>query len=73
MAKRRAALGAPPPAPAAKIRRQGWRVIALGAAVTAAGFVALSRVDATGRNAAAVAAPLLILGGYAAIGLGIFL
>ena len=37
------------------------------------GFAALSRADAMGRNWAANLAPFLILGGYAAIGIGLYL
>lgn len=50
----------------------GWKVIAAGAGAVITGFFVLSRVDSMGRNWAADVAPLLILGGYALIGLGIF-
>ena len=50
----------------------GWKMIAGGAAIVIAGFFALSKADTMGRNWAADAAPLLILAGYALIGLGIF-
>jgi hypothetical protein len=38
-----------------------------------AGFAVLSRADALGRNWAASLSPFLILGGYAAAGIGLFL
>ena len=44
-----------------------------GGAVVLLGFAVLSRADALGRNWAASLAPFLILGGYAAIGAGLFL
>ena len=50
----------------------GWRLIAGGACAVFVGFLVLSQADPLGRNWAASAAPLLILGGYALIGLGIF-
>lgn len=50
----------------------GWRIIAAGGLAVLAGFLVLSQADPLGRNWAADAAPILILGGYAAIGLGLF-
>lgn len=52
---------------------RGKKAMAIGAALVAFGFIALSRADAMGRNWASVLSPFLIVGGYAAIGLGIFL
>lgn len=50
----------------------GWKVIGAGVCCVALGFLALTRADALGRNWAATVSPLLILGGYALVGLGIF-
>lgn len=50
----------------------GWKIVAAGALCVLAGFFTLSKVDRMGKNLAADLAPLLILGGYALIGLGIF-
>jgi hypothetical protein len=63
----------PVPAPNSKIRREGWRGIAAGIAIAAAGFWTLTYADPMGRNEAAAAAPFVILGGYAVMALGIFL
>ncbi len=61
------------PAPNSTISREGWRGIATGIAIAAAGFWALACADPMGRNGAAAAAPFLILCGYAVMALGIFL
>ncbi len=63
----------PVPAPDSKISREGWRGMGAGIAIAAAGFWALSRADPMGRDGMAVAAPFLILGGYAVMALGIYL
>ncbi|HVA66203.1 MAG TPA: hypothetical protein VNK24_04685 [Elusimicrobiota bacterium] len=54
------------------ISAAGKKVIALGIGVLALGFFVLTLTDRMGRNWASDAAPFLILGGYAIIGLGIF-
>jgi hypothetical protein len=59
------------PAPDA-ISKRGWKIIGAGAGAVLLGFIVLSKVDPMGRNWAADVSPLLILGGYALIGLGIF-
>ena len=58
--------------PEESIAALGWRLIALGASCAVLGFIVLTRVDRMGRNWAADVSPLLILGGYALIGLGLF-
>lgn len=50
----------------------GWRVIGAGAVCVVLGFLTLTRADALGRNWASTVSPLLILAGYALVGLGIF-
>lgn len=66
-------LKAPAPAPRGEsITALGWRLIGAGGLGVLLGFFVLSKADAMGRNWAADAAPLLILGGYALIGLGLF-
>lgn len=54
------------------ISTQGWKIIGAGVATIIAGFVVLGRVDPLGRNWAAVVSPLLILGGYGVVAIGIF-
>ncbi|MBI4370408.1 MAG: hypothetical protein HY547_09290 [Elusimicrobia bacterium] len=46
-----------------------WKWVAVGAAVTAAGFAVLSQSDPSGKNWAGHLSPLMILGGYAVIGI----
>ncbi|MBI5623217.1 MAG: hypothetical protein HY924_05505 [Elusimicrobia bacterium] len=64
------ALSAPP---TESISRNGKTLMAAGMGTVAAGFIVLSFADPMGRNWAAVLAPFLVLGGYALLGLGIFL
>ncbi len=54
------------------ISRRGWKVIGGGASLVVLGFAVLTRADPFGRNWAASLCPFLILGGYALMGLGIF-
>jgi hypothetical protein len=54
------------------ISPKGWRVIAGGTISVLLGFLALTRADAMGRNWASTVSPLLILGGYALVAVGIF-
>ena len=64
---------AAPPPPSANLSSLGKRLIAAGGASVLLGFAVLSRADSLGRNWAATLAPFLLLGGYAAIGVGLFL
>jgi len=52
---------------------RGKKVMSAGAGAVVLGFIALSRADPMGRNAASLLASFLIVGGYAAIGAGILL
>ena len=61
------------PLPTEPISPVGKRVIASGAALVTLGFVVLSFADPLGKNAAALVSPFLLLAGYAAIGVGLFL
>lgn len=49
----------------------GRRLIIAGACGVVLGFLALTRVDALALNWFSTASPLLILGGYALVGLGL--
>jgi hypothetical protein len=62
-----------PPPPSAALAPVGKRLVAAGGTLVLLGFAVLSRADALGRNWAASLSPFLILGGYAAIGIGLFL
>jgi hypothetical protein len=62
-----------PPPPSAALSPVGKRLALAGGALVLLGFAVLSRADALGRNWAASLSPFLILGGYAAIGVGLFL
>lgn len=61
------------PSEAQSVAPRGRKVIGAGVAVLAVGFFVLSFADPMGRNWASLFSPLLILGGYALIGTGIFL
>ena len=69
------AQGLAPGAPQAPayISAKGWKVIGAGAGIVALGFIVLSFTDPAGQNWASRLSPFLILGGYAAIGVGLFL
>ena len=60
------------PAEGPAISVRGKKVIRCGVALIALGFVVLTRVDPRGRNWAGTLSPFLILGGYAVVGLGIY-
>lgn len=62
-----------PALPPEPISAAGRRLIAAGGALLVLGFYTLTFADPLGRNAAAVASPFLLIFGYAAIGLGLFL
>ncbi|MDE2142693.1 MAG: hypothetical protein KGJ84_09810 [Elusimicrobia bacterium] len=62
-----------PPPPSENFSSRGKALIAAGGVSVLLGFAVLSRADALGRNWAAALAPFLLLGGYAAIGVGLFL
>ncbi|HEX4049162.1 MAG TPA: hypothetical protein VH309_15050 [Elusimicrobiota bacterium] len=62
-----------PPPPSAALNPLGKKLVLAGGALVVLGFVVLSRADSLGRNWAASLSPFLILGGYAAIGIGLFL
>lgn len=65
-------LPAPPP-PSAALNPLGKKLLWAGGTLVLLGFAVLSRADALGRNWAASLSPFLILGGYAAVGIGLFL
>ena len=60
------------PAPEPLLSTYQWKAVAIGAVVVAAGFWVLTKADTAGDNWASHAAPFLILGGYAVIGLAIW-
>jgi len=62
-----------PPLPSEPLSPRGKLLAGAGGALVIAGFVLLSFADAQGRNLAAVVSPFLLIGGYAAIGVGLFL
>ncbi len=62
-----------PPPPSELLSPVGKVLVAAGGSSVLLGFLVLTRADALGRNWAASLAPFLILGGYAAIGVGLFL
>jgi hypothetical protein len=62
-----------PPSPSEVLSPRGKTFVAAGGSLVLIGFAVLSRADAMGRNWAASLSPFLILGGYAAIGVGLFL
>jgi hypothetical protein len=61
------------PPPSAALNPLGKKLVLAGGTLVLLGFAVLSRADALGRNWAASLSPFLILGGYAAIGVGLFL
>lgn len=62
-----------PPPPSENLSSEGKTLVGVGGALVLLGFAVLSRADSLGRNWAASLSPFLILGGYAAIGVGLFL
>ena len=63
-----------PPQPAQEplLSKTQWKAVAIGILVVAAGFWVLTKADTAGNNWASHAAPFLILGGYAIIGLALW-
>ena len=55
------------------ISKRGWKTLLAGIATSAFGFYVLSLTDPAGQNWASNLCPFLILGGYAAIAIGILL
>jgi hypothetical protein len=62
-----------PPPPSAALNPLGKKLVTAGGILAVLGFLVLSRADSLGRNWAASLSPFLILGGYAVIGIGLFL
>lgn len=62
-----------PSLPSEALSSRGKVLVGAGGALVIAGFVVLSFADAMGRNLPALVSPFLLIGGYAAIGLGLFL
>ncbi len=62
-----------PPLPTEALSPRGTLIAGAGGALVVAGFVLLSFADALGRNLPALVSPFLLIGGYAAIGVGLFL
>ena len=60
------------PLPSKRLSPVGMRLLGAGGALVLLGFVVLSFADPLGKNAAAVAAPFLLIAGYAAIGVGLY-
>ena len=61
------------PPPSQTLSARGKLLLTAGGISVLLGFLVLSRADPMGRNLAASVSPFLILGGYAAIGVGLFL
>lgn len=62
-----------PSAPSEALSSQGKVLAGAGGALVICGFVLLSFADSMGRNLPAMVSPFLLIGGYAAIGFGLFL
>ncbi|MBI4054830.1 MAG: hypothetical protein HY402_01705 [Elusimicrobia bacterium] len=58
---------------ASEVSKRGWRVIGLGIGLLVVGFYLLTFTDPMGQNWASHLSPFVILGGYAAIAIGILL
>ena len=61
------------PLPMQALSSRGKLIVGAGGALVIAGFVFLSFADSLGRNLPALVSPFLLIGGYAAIGIGLFL
>ncbi|OGS41227.1 MAG: hypothetical protein A2506_00960 [Elusimicrobia bacterium RIFOXYD12_FULL_66_9] len=62
-----------PPAPSEILSSRGKALLVAGGSSVLLGFLVLSRADPMGSNLASSVSPFLILGGYAAIAVGLFL
>lgn len=62
-----------PPPPSEILSPRGKTLAAAGGVLVLAGFAVLTQADAMGRNWASSLAPILILGGYAVLGVGLYL
>lgn len=62
-----------PPPPREDLSSRGKALIGAGALLAVSGFVVLSFADARGQNWAALISPFLLIAGYSAVGLGLFL
>jgi hypothetical protein len=62
-----------PPLPSERLSPQGKLLAGVGGALVVVGFILLSFADAQGRNLYAMVSPFFLIGGYAAIGVGLFL
>jgi|CXWL01.1.fsa_nt_gi hypothetical protein len=62
-----------PPAPSAALSPRGKMIAGAGGVLVVCGFIVLSFADSLGRNLPAQISPFLLIAGYAAIGLGLFL
>ena len=63
----------PPPPSSEPVSSAGIKLAGAGGALVVAGFVLLSFADSMGRNLPATVSPFLLIAGYAAIGVGLFL
>lgn len=61
------------PLPYEPLPYRGKVLAGVGGALVIAGFVLLSFADPMGRNLPATLSPFLLIGGYAVIGVGLFL
>lgn len=61
------------PSPSQALSSRGKKLALAGGALVVLGFIVLSRADALARNWAGHLAPFLILGGYALLGVGLYL
>ena len=62
-----------PPSPREILSPQGKRIAGAGGILVVAGFILLSFADSMGRNYPALISPFLLIAGYTAIGVGLFL
>lgn len=62
-----------PTLPYEPLSSRGKKIAAAGGALVIAGFVLLSFADSKARNLPGLISPFLLIGGYAAIGAGLFL
>jgi hypothetical protein len=62
-----------PPVAYEPVSARGKRLIGAGGALVVAGFALLAFADPMGRNVPALVSPFLLIGGYAAIGFGLFI